>query len=163
MKIRLAAPLQTHSYADGKGIRMVIWNQGCKIACPGCHNPETHSMCGGKEVDIENLEKEISDALDLLKIGYDKTADLWQDLMADAVLTSYARQAAKEAYEALDDDQAIILFGFKECKWCKNYVPILNEVVKENNVPQVYYCNIKEDRAKNTEEYKKLIEKLEKR
>lgn len=59
MKIRLAAPLQTHSYADGKGIRMVIWNQGCKIACPGCHNPETHSMCGGKEVDIEDLEKEI--------------------------------------------------------------------------------------------------------
>lgn len=59
MKIRLAAPLQTHSYADGKGIRMVIWNQGCKIACPGCHNPETHSMCGGKEVNIEDLEKEI--------------------------------------------------------------------------------------------------------
>ena len=44
----------------------------------------------------ENLEKEVYDALDLLKIGYDKTADLWQDLMADAVLTSYARQAAQE-------------------------------------------------------------------
>lgn len=60
MKIRLAAPLQTYSYADGKGIRMVIWNQGCKMACPGCHNPETHSLCGGKEVDIEDLEKEIT-------------------------------------------------------------------------------------------------------
>ena len=44
----------------------------------------------------ENLEKEVSDALDLLKIGYDKTADLWQDLMADAVITSYARQAAQQ-------------------------------------------------------------------
>lgn len=60
MKIRLAAPLQTYSYADGKGIRMVIWNQGCKMACPGCHNPETHSLCGGKEIDIEDLEKEIT-------------------------------------------------------------------------------------------------------
>ena len=60
MKIRLAAPLQTYSYVDGKGIRMVIWNQGCKMACPGCHNPETHSLCGGKEIDIEDLEKEIT-------------------------------------------------------------------------------------------------------
>lgn len=66
----------------------------------------------------------------------------------------------KEAYETLDDDQAILIFGFKECKWCKSYIPILNEVVTENNVPVVYYCNIKEDRAKNTEDYKKLVEEL---
>ena len=68
--------------------------------------------------------------------------------------------SAKEAYETLDDDQAIILFGFKDCKWCRSYVPILNEVITANNVPEVYYCNIKQDRAKNTEDYKKLIEKL---
>ena len=67
---------------------------------------------------------------------------------------------AKEAYEALDDEQAIVMFGFKECKWCKSYIPILNEVVTANNVPVVYYCNIKEDRSKNTEDYKKLVEKL---
>lgn len=68
--------------------------------------------------------------------------------------------SAKEAYETLDDDQAIILLGFKECKWCRSYVPILNEVITANDVPEVYYCNIKQDRAKNTEDYKKLIEKL---
>ena len=67
---------------------------------------------------------------------------------------------AKEAYELLDDEQAIVMFGFKECKWCKSYLPILNEVVTENNVPVVYYCNIKEDRKNNTEDYKKLVEKL---
>ena len=60
MKIRLAAPLQTESIVDGKGIRMVVWNQGCRMACPGCHNPETHSLCGGKEVDLEDIEKEIA-------------------------------------------------------------------------------------------------------
>ncbi len=67
---------------------------------------------------------------------------------------------AKEAYELLDDEQAIVMFGFKECKWCKSYLPILNEVVTENDIPVVYYCNIKQDRANNTEEYKKLVEKL---
>ena len=70
---------------------------------------------------------------------------------------------AKEAYEALDDEHAIIMFGFKECKWCQSYIPILNEVVTENNVPVVYYCNIKEDRTKNTEEYSEEISKLLKR
>ncbi|MBR6688511.1 MAG: hypothetical protein IKL68_00650 [Clostridia bacterium] len=64
---------------------------------------------------------------------------------------------AEEAYETLDDEKAILLFGFKECKWCRSYIPILNEVITENNVPVVYYCNIKEDRMKNTEEYKKLV------
>jgi anaerobic ribonucleoside-triphosphate reductase activating protein len=60
MKIRLAAPMQRESIVDGQGIRMVIWSQGCKIACPGCHNPETHNPCGGKEFDIEELKNEIT-------------------------------------------------------------------------------------------------------
>lgn len=60
MKIRLAAPMQRESIVDGQGIRMVIWSQGCKMACPGCHNPETHNPCGGQEYDIEELKKEIT-------------------------------------------------------------------------------------------------------
>lgn len=60
MKIRLAAPMQRESMVDGQGIRMVIWSQGCKMACPGCHNPETHNPCGGEEFDIEELKNEIT-------------------------------------------------------------------------------------------------------
>lgn len=60
MKIRLAAPMQRESIVDGQGMRMVIWSQGCKMACPGCHNPETHNPCGGKEFDIEELKNEIT-------------------------------------------------------------------------------------------------------
>jgi len=59
MKIRLAAPLQVASIVDGKGMRMVVWNQGCRMACPGCHNPETQDMCGGCLVDIDNIKKDI--------------------------------------------------------------------------------------------------------
>lgn len=60
MKIRLAAPMQRESIVDGQGIRMVIWSQGCKMACPGCHNPETHNPCGGQEYDTEELKNEIT-------------------------------------------------------------------------------------------------------
>lgn len=55
-KIRLAGPLQKESIADGKGVRIVVWNQGCLIHCPGCHNPETHDPKGGREIDIQEVK-----------------------------------------------------------------------------------------------------------
>lgn len=53
MEIRLAAPLQKESIVDGKGVRMVIWNQGCLLHCPGCHNPNTHSLSQGLLTDTK--------------------------------------------------------------------------------------------------------------
>lgn len=55
MKLRLASELQTDSFLDGEGIRTVIWFQGCLHNCPGCHNPETHSMDGGFETDTDSV------------------------------------------------------------------------------------------------------------
>ena len=60
MKIRLASPaIQRDSIVDGEGIRSVIWTQGCIHNCPGCHNPETHDLNGGYELDTEDLKKQI--------------------------------------------------------------------------------------------------------
>ena len=61
MKIRLASPtIQKDSIVDGEGIRSVIWTQGCIHKCPGCHNPETHDLNGGFEVEVDDLKKQIS-------------------------------------------------------------------------------------------------------
>src|SRR5690554_2912107 len=43
------------SIVDGPGIRLVVFTQGCKHNCVGCHNPETHSFSGGKLVDIDSI------------------------------------------------------------------------------------------------------------
>lgn len=61
MKVRLAYPIQSDSIVDGEGLRSVIWFQGCKHYCKGCHNPETWNMNQGYEVDIEQLKKEIEE------------------------------------------------------------------------------------------------------
>ena len=61
MKIRLAADLQTDSIVDGKGIRTVIWTQGCSHNCPGCHNPNTHSFDGGDLVELDDVIDAIED------------------------------------------------------------------------------------------------------
>lgn len=57
--VRLAANLQSDSIVDGKGLRTVIWFQGCSHNCFGCHNPETHDFNGGFEKNIDELKKEI--------------------------------------------------------------------------------------------------------
>ncbi|MGI2855237.1 4Fe-4S cluster-binding domain-containing protein [Shewanella algae] len=33
------------STVDGRGNRMVFFLQGCNFRCPGCHNPETITLC----------------------------------------------------------------------------------------------------------------------
>lgn len=60
MKIRLAAPVQFYSTADGEGFRMVIWNQGCKLHCPGCHNQETWDLCGGRLTETQDVINQIA-------------------------------------------------------------------------------------------------------
>ncbi|OWZ84542.1 4Fe-4S cluster-binding domain-containing protein [Natranaerobius trueperi] len=37
------------------GISYVIFAQGCKHNCPGCHNPETHDFNGGREWKVKDL------------------------------------------------------------------------------------------------------------
>ena len=55
MKLRIASPVICDSIVDGPGLRMVIWTQGCKHNCKGCHNPQTHSLTKGYEVDTKEI------------------------------------------------------------------------------------------------------------
>ena len=55
MKIRISSPLTFDSIVDGPGLRMVIWTQGCIHNCKGCHNPQTHTLNEGYEVDSKEV------------------------------------------------------------------------------------------------------------
>ena len=43
------------SIADGPGLRLTVFTQGCPHKCEGCHNPQTHPLDGGKLVSIEEI------------------------------------------------------------------------------------------------------------
>ncbi|MDR0463127.1 MAG: anaerobic ribonucleoside-triphosphate reductase activating protein [Pseudomonadales bacterium] len=57
--IRLAAPLQVDSIVNGEGLRTVIWTQGCRRACPSCHNPKTWNEDGGTVVEVDEIKKQL--------------------------------------------------------------------------------------------------------
>lgn len=41
--------------ADGPGVRVSIFMQGCSFNCKNCFNPETHDFSGGKEFTDETV------------------------------------------------------------------------------------------------------------
>lgn len=53
-RLRLAG-IVAESIADGPGLRMTVFAQGCPHHCPGCHNPQTHDPNQGTLVRIEHI------------------------------------------------------------------------------------------------------------
>ncbi len=47
--------IEPASRVNGPGLRSVIWTQGCSLGCPGCFNPQTHSIQGGDEIAPRDL------------------------------------------------------------------------------------------------------------
>ncbi len=41
--------------ANGPGVRLGIWVQGCSKNCEGCCNPETHDYSKGEEIETEEI------------------------------------------------------------------------------------------------------------
>ena len=54
MEIRLAG-IVNDSITDGPGLRLAVFAQGCRHACPNCHNPHTHDPLGGYLSTVEEL------------------------------------------------------------------------------------------------------------
>ena len=78
----------------------------------------------------------------------------------------------EEIFKVLDGT-GIIYFGFPQCPWCRNAVPVLLESAIENGIDKIYYLNNLEDRdilslkdgkvvteKEAKEDYKKLLKKL---
>lgn len=79
----------------------------------------------------------------------------------------------KEIMDVLDEGTGIIYFGFPECPWCRNAVPVLIEAAKKNEIGQIYYFDASKIRdvkelkdgkvvttKEGTKEYYQLVDKL---
>lgn len=76
-----------------------------------------------------------------------------------------------EIVKILEDGTGVIYFGFPECPWCRNAVPVLIDAAKEIGIDKIYYFNALDMRdikklnengniiteKEGTEDYKKLV------
>lgn len=53
--------IRYESFADGIGVRAVIFISGCKHNCPGCQSPMTHSFTAGHEVTDDVISSMIGE------------------------------------------------------------------------------------------------------
>lgn len=72
----------------------------------------------------------------------------------------YAYRTLEEINKILENGTGLVYLGFPECPWCRGYVPIINEVAKEQGLDKIYYFNIKKDREDNSKLYQKTVELL---
>ncbi len=54
---------------DGPGVRFVVFFQGCPMRCLYCHNPDTWSFSGGKEVTAREIMDEYESYREFLRSG----------------------------------------------------------------------------------------------
>ena len=80
----------------------------------------------------------------------------------------------EEVFSILEGKSGVIYFGFPECPWCRNLVPVLLEAATDAGLDTLYYLNNRSDRDQKslndngkvvvekdgTEEYYQLVEKL---
>lgn len=97
MNIRLASNITTDSIVDGDGLRVVIWTQGCRHNCKGCHNKSTHDFNGGILVDTKDIMKK----LDNLTIERGVTfsgGDPFEQPKACAEIAQYAKDLGLDVW-----------------------------------------------------------------
>lgn len=65
-----------------------------------------------------------------------------------------------EVFDIIQNKTGVIYFGFPGCPWCRNMIPVLFEVAKNNNIDTIYYFNPRDIRKSDNEDYNKLKEIL---
>lgn len=78
----------------------------------------------------------------------------YSNVSKDNIFKYATRNEIKEAFES---DAAVIFFGFPSCKWCQEYVAVLNDIATENGMTEIYYYNIKKDRERNSTFYNDIV------
>lgn len=69
----------------------------------------------------------------------------------------FVYKTPEEALQILKKGTGILFFGFSSCQRCQQYAPYLNEVAQQEGIEKIFYIDIKQARAENTETYQQIV------
>ncbi|KIH84980.1 4Fe-4S single cluster domain-containing protein [Pseudomonas batumici] len=80
------------SRANGPGLRLVVWVQGCELNCKGCFNQPTHNPETGLSIPVSALAEQINalDSIDGVTISGGEPLD--QALAIEALINAVHRE-----------------------------------------------------------------------
>lgn len=92
------AAIKENDIANGPGVNVSFWVQGCKNHCKDCQNPETWSFTGGKEFTKDTLNS-LFKALKANGINRNLSILGGEPLCPENIpITKYVIQQVKEKY-----------------------------------------------------------------
>lgn len=87
---------------DGPGIRYVLFLQGCPLRCLYCHNPDTWSTSGGREMSAEEVMREYERGAAFYKNGGITVSGGEPLLQVDFLLELFRLAREKGVHTAID-------------------------------------------------------------
>ena len=67
----------------------------------------------------------------------------------------------KEVLNIFDSGSGVVFLGFPQCPWCQHLSEYVDQAARAEGIAKIYYLNIRDARANNSEVYQKLVKKLE--
>lgn len=67
---------------------------------------------------------------------------------------------SEEVIDIFENGTGIVFLGFKECPWCQQLAPVINEAAEAESLDKIYYLDIRQSRQENSQSYQKLIDFL---
>ncbi len=68
--------------------------------------------------------------------------------------------SADQVLQTFQSGTGTVFLGFPQCPWCQRLVEYVDNAAKAEGIKKVYYLNIREARAANDDNYKKLVKYL---
>ncbi len=62
-----------------------------------------------------------------------------------------------ESINILNNKTGILFFCNPGSDWCQHYAKILDDIAVENQIKEIYYVDIKDDRSINSNKYRKVV------
>lgn len=100
--------LETFGTHEGPGIRLVVFMQGCNFNCAYCHNPDTISCVGGRDVSVSEILNLLEEERPYFVNGGGLTVSGGEPLLQAKNLIPLFKEAKKRGFHTVLDTNGSI-------------------------------------------------------